>query len=182
MVIHHFLEGESGHFGAPLDESTSAAVLDMVAALHATPTSSIELGGLDDLAPGDVLDPDDATFGPILDRYDELRMWCDGQRRVITHGEPHAGNVMRVHGETYLIDWDTVALALPERDLWLLLDHGNTEALAGYEERTGHTPNPDALSLYRLRWAIEEPLGAVRDGDDASTQRLRQKARTAAGL
>lgn len=182
VVIHHFLEGECGDFGAPLDESTTAAVLDMIAPLHSTPTGSVELDGLIDLAPGDAIDPDDPRFGPVLDRYNELRRSCDGQQQVVTHGEPHAGNFMRVDGETYLIDWDTVAIALPERDLWLLVDHGKADALAGYEERTGHAPDPEALALYRLRWAIDDLMGAVRDGDDAATHRLLETARAAAGL
>ena len=182
LVIHDFLEGECGDFGAPLDESTSATVLDMVAALHATPTASVELGGLVEIAPRDALDLDDPAFGPILDRYDELRRSCDGQQQVVTHGEPHAGNIMRVDGDTYLIDWDTVALALPERDLWLLVDHGIADVLTGYEERTGHLPNPEALSLYRLQWTIEDLMGSIRDGDDAASQRLLEQASIAAGL
>src|SRR4029077_13351490 len=64
---------------------------------------------------------------------------------VITHGEPHPGNIIRVapnadadglaaaddaaagatggagpaSGAIMLIDWDTVGLAPPERDLWM---------------------------------------------------------------
>lgn len=182
LVVHHFVEGECGDFAAPFNEPESTAVLDMVAALHATPIRSVELGELIELEPGEALDLDDPTLGPILGRYDELRRSCDGRELVITHGEPHAGNVMRVDDEICLIDWDTVALALPERDLWLLVDHGNAEALAGYERRTGHTPDPEALSLYRLRWAIEELMGAVRDGDAAATRRTLDKARGAAEL
>jgi spectinomycin phosphotransferase len=39
---------------------------------------------------------------------------------VVTHGEPHPGNILRAAGGLYLIDWDTVGLALPERDLWMV--------------------------------------------------------------
>ncbi|MEI5033535.1 phosphotransferase [Streptomyces sp. S1A(2023)] len=38
---------------------------------------------------------------------------------VVTHGEPHPGNVLDPGGRTLLVDWYTVALAPPERDLWL---------------------------------------------------------------
>ena len=37
-------------------------------------------------------------------------------RMVITHGEPHAGNVMTTPGGLALVDWDTVLLAPPERE------------------------------------------------------------------
>ena len=99
---------------------------------------------------------------------------------MITHGEPHAGNVMRSGDVTYLIDWDTAAIALPERDLWLLVDHGNADALRLYESRTGHAVDHEALALYRLRWKVEELIGAVRDRDEAATQRALASARVAA--
>jgi len=47
-----------------------------------------------------------------------------------------------------LIDWDTVALAPAERDLWLLADQPH--ALANYTELTGVTPRRAGLGLYRL--------------------------------
>ena len=39
-------------------------------------------------------------------------------RMVITHGEPHAGNVIVTADGLVLVDWDTTLVALPERDLW----------------------------------------------------------------
>src|SRR6185503_14185813 len=39
---------------------------------------------------------------------------------VVTHGEPHAANIIRTDAGLALIDWDTVALAPRERDLWML--------------------------------------------------------------
>ena len=65
---------------------------------------------------------------------------------VVTHGEPHGGNFLHTGGGLRLADWDTVALASPERDLWLFEDDG-----AGnwgvYVERTGYAPSRDALRL-----------------------------------
>jgi spectinomycin phosphotransferase len=60
---------------------------------------------------------------------------------VVTHGEPHPGNLLNASGELYLVDWDTVALAPRERDLWLV------RGFAG-------EANPSALDLYRLRWKL----------------------------
>jgi spectinomycin phosphotransferase len=61
---------------------------------------------------------------------------------VVTHGEPHPGNLLfGERGELHLVDWDTVALAPPERDLWLV---------RGFDGDA----NPEALELYRLRWRL----------------------------
>jgi aminoglycoside phosphotransferase (APT) family kinase protein len=38
--------------------------------------------------------------------------------RVLTHGEPHGANVLLGEGGLSLVDWDTVGIAEPERDLW----------------------------------------------------------------
>jgi spectinomycin phosphotransferase len=77
---------------------------------------------------------------------------------------------MTAAGDTYLIDWDTAALALPERDLWLLHDHVNAAIVDLYAARTGRSVDSDALSFYRLRWRIEELIGAVQDGEPAALE------------
>jgi spectinomycin phosphotransferase len=51
-----------------------------------------------------------------------------------------------------LIDWDTVGLAPPERDLWRLSD----DALDHYAEMTGRVVDPSRIELYRLRWALDD--------------------------
>jgi spectinomycin phosphotransferase len=182
LVVHPFLEGACGKFGAPLAQAETSTVIDIVAALHETPTSTVDLHQLVDLKARESLDQDDLPMGLILERYDELCGDLSDRHLVITHGEPHAGNVMRSGDDTYLIDWDTAALALPERDLWLLYDHGNTDVLRLYEDRTGHTVDPAALAFYRLRFAVEELIGAVGDLDASSTRQAIDNARAAAGL
>ena len=66
-----------------------------------------------------------------LDEFDRLaeHVAAADADLVVTHGEPHGGNIMRVGRELLLIDWDTVALAPPERDLWML-DDGAAGGLA----------------------------------------------------
>jgi spectinomycin phosphotransferase len=81
---------------------------------------------------------------------------------VITHGEPHPGNILRAAGGLYLIDWDTVGLALPERDLWVVA--GDDARAAGrYAELTGRRVSSAALHLYRMRWSLDDISLAVRD-------------------
>ncbi|MGH7748052.1 MAG: phosphotransferase family protein, partial [Candidatus Dormibacteria bacterium] len=74
---------------------------------------------------------------------------------VITHGEPHPGNLIHGARGLILIDWDTVALARPERDVWML-DDGTDEGLAPYVEASGRTLDPDALAFHRLAWTLTD--------------------------
>jgi len=84
---------------------------------------------------------------------------------LLTHGEPHPGNVMRSEsGGWLMIDWDTAPAAPPERDLWDLTP-GDGPAL-----------RPGLVELYRLRWDLVEvagglarlrqPHGATADDDE----------------
>ena len=76
---------------------------------------------------------------------------------VVTHGEPHGGNVIRdPAGGLHLIDWDTAMLAPRERDLQMVLDDDVTgwdeyRAVAGPVEL-----DRDALDLYRRLWALAD--------------------------
>jgi spectinomycin phosphotransferase len=74
---------------------------------------------------------------------------------VVTHGEPHPGNLIRTQDGFALVDWDTVALDRPERDLWML-DDGTGSAWVTYRELTGRTVDLDAVSLYRIAWALAD--------------------------
>jgi spectinomycin phosphotransferase len=76
---------------------------------------------------------------------------------VVTHGEPHGGNMIRdPTGGLHLIDWDTALVAPRERDLQIVLD----EELTGWDEyRAAAGPvelDLDALGLYRRLWALAD--------------------------
>jgi len=90
-----------------------------------------------------------ARFDGLLDRVREA-----GGPYVITHGEPHPGNLLRTRAGLCLVDWDMTALARPERDLWWVISGG--QDAARYSWRTGWTVNQDALALYRLRWGLDD--------------------------
>jgi Phosphotransferase enzyme family len=98
----------------------------------------------------------------LLGRYDELAARARGQagRAVLTHGEPHPGNTMLTPAGWRLIDWDTVLIALPERDLWIL-EPGDGSILAAYAAATGVPAQPDLLELYRIRWDLADVAGGV---------------------
>jgi hypothetical protein len=93
----------------------------------------------------------------LITEYQSLgrRAAAQPERMVITHGEPHAGNVIATANGPVLIDWDTVLVAPPERDLWDLA--GDDPALLDhYAGVTGTEIDPLALSLYRLRFDLAE--------------------------
>ena len=93
-----------------------------------------------------------------LDRYAARLDEGNGDGRagaVVTHGEPHPGNLIRTGDGLSLVDWDTVAVARPERDLWMLVD-GDGDLDAAYRDLTGVTLDRDALAAYRLLWALSD--------------------------
>jgi spectinomycin phosphotransferase len=92
-----------------------------------------------------------------LARFDELAVRLDraGQPPVVTHGEPHPGNLIVTSTGLRLIDWDTVALAEPERDLWMLYDDGR-DVVDVYTEATGHDLDPSAIEFYALAWTMSD--------------------------
>jgi spectinomycin phosphotransferase len=108
-----------------------------------------------------------------LGRYDLLAGEVASREFVITHGEPHGGNLIRTEEGLALVDWDTVAIAPPERDLWIL-DDGTHEGLQAYSEATGHPIDRSALEFYRLAWLVTDVAAFSTElrqphADDANT-------------
>jgi len=104
-----------------------------------------------------------AKLGPALAGFDELaRAASRSGPSVITHGEPHSGNILRSAGRLYLIDWDTAGLALPERDLWALADTDSGVA-DRYAELTGRRVSTAVMRMYRMRWSLEEIALSLRE-------------------
>jgi spectinomycin phosphotransferase len=111
----------------------------------------------------------------MFTRYDGLvpEVTSTSDTWVVTHGEPHAGNVMTtVDGGLALIDWDTVALAPRERDLWMI-EPRDDEDWAAYG--VAQAAEPGAMELYRLGWELSEIGGYTAQfhaphGDDENTK------------
>ncbi len=106
----------------------------------------------------------------LLDRHEVLLGHVAEAPQVVTHGEPHAGNVLVSAGRSLLIDWDTVATAPPERDLWLAAGGWSgayDEALLqSYERISGRELDRDLLDLYRVDWLLSDVAslaGTLRD-------------------
>jgi spectinomycin phosphotransferase len=115
-----------------------------------------------------------------LDHLDHLAAELEGAgiEPVVTHGEPHPGNLIRADGGLRLIDWDTVALAAPERDLWMLAD-ATPEAVVSYERLTGRSADSTAIAFYRLAWTLTDIalLSVVFRSPHPQTRWIEQKWR-----
>ena len=181
IALFPFVDGQTGQFGR-YDTAERAAVVKMLAELHqATPvvasvagSTGLELPGrrqieaaLQELNQtwlgGPFSEPArEALAGQASDVAELMaladRLAADVARRggewVVTHGEPHAGNVMWTSESYVLVDWDTVALAPPERDLWMVVDDAGAEA--SYADATGHEVDQAAVDFFRLTWDLKD--------------------------
>ena len=96
-----------------------------------------------------------------LARYDTLAIDLTAKRDpwVVTHGEPEPRNTLRTaDGMTYLIDWDTIAYAPRERDLWNLGPDPDGSVRAAYVEGSGHDrpAHVGGLELFGLWWWLSD--------------------------
>ena len=178
ISVYPWLEGRSHPFAHQTDPARRDSTLDMLIALHtvdppaSTPHHTCpRVGARRDLEAflHEPTEPwNEGPFGEqartVFARHVDELMGRLAQfdraaqpaptRVVVTHGEPHGANVMTVGDADMLIDWDTVGLAAPERDLWLLgLDD---PATCRYTEATGHQPDVATLALYHERWLLDD--------------------------
>ncbi|MFD7811971.1 phosphotransferase enzyme family protein [Streptomyces sp. NPDC059785] len=174
------VDGEAGEFGDPLTGHDRGRVLDLLARLHTTPPPAAAPRAMLHLPARAELDSCLAALdrpwagGPHaepareltcayasvlrrrLDEFDRRAAALGARDRphVVTHGEPHSGNLLRRDGQVLLVDWDTVGTGLPERDLWhVVTGPDDCERYAG---TTGRRPDPEALAFFRLRWALDD--------------------------
>jgi len=187
VSVYQFLAGTSYPFGPYTDPRLRAAVVRMLPALHAAtpvvagtaPPHQPIVGYRGDLdaflrEPGrpwgagpfsrpaqEALSAHAAELAAVTAAFDRLaQRTAPGAGSVVTHGEPHPANVMSVPGDVVLVDWDTVGLAPPERDLWLVVEDGSEDA-GRYEAATGHRVDPTAMTMYRLRWYLDDVASTV---------------------
>jgi len=190
VSVFPMLDGEAGRFGAHRPQDRGP-VVELLVRLHkATSVVAAVAVRTDLVLPGRaglesaLHDLDRVwTGGPFAERvrrllaaradrvramladFDRLvaRVRDGGGPWVVTHGEPHPGNVMRTAHGLRLIDWDTVRIAPPERDLWLLATDDSDSVLADYAKATGRAVDPAGLALYRLWWELADIAVYVDD-------------------
>lgn len=184
LVIHPYVIGTAaGEDGAFTHDGDRQAVVDMLIQIHRAQAGEpavddLVVPHLDTLQAmiGHTSDP--WRSGPYAQRAQRLlrthagdlhvliaayhslarRVGSQPERMVITHGEPHAGNVIVTADELVLVDWDTTLAAPPERDLWDLAGD-DPSLLDYYVAATGTEIHDDALSLYRLWYDLAEVGG-----------------------
>ena len=176
VALFPFVEGRRGTWG-DADPAEAARVVSLLAELHGASVpvraAGLELPGRDRIESALTAKDTAWTGGPLaepareaiaanadnvaalLTRADRLAAAVDGGW-VVTHGEPHAGDVMRAGARRLLVDWDTVALAPPERDLWLVLDDADGELAAAYADAAGRRVDPTALEFFRRLWDLKD--------------------------
>ena len=190
LSVFPYVEGETGHWGEDLRPGRRDQILRLIATLHdATPSawslvrprrSEVYERAVLEAALRELDQPWDggpfaeparralaARAGDVtelLSEFDRLAAHVASRDAapVVTHGEPHGGNIMRVGGELVLIDWDTVALAPAERDLWML-DDRTAGSLAAYTDATGRTADTMALRYYRVAWRLADLASFTRE-------------------
>jgi spectinomycin phosphotransferase len=181
LALFDYIDGVPGRWGLPCRASERRALVAMLARLHAsTAAVRVQLRRgfevpdrdafehlLDDLghpwAGGPLSEPARRELArhvaePIegLADLDRFAVRLGGGGEVVTHGEPHPGNLIRTGAGPVLVDWNTVALARPERDLWMIVGPNSADFRETYRDRTGITLDPEALVAYRLVWVLTD--------------------------
>lgn len=104
-----------------------------------------------------------ADLARLLEACDRLASRLAGRpdRMVVTHGEPGPHNTVRTPAGPVLVDWDSVLLAAPERDLWDLAQHDRS-VLPAYSAASGIATDEHALAFYRMWYDLFEIAGYLR--------------------
>lgn len=97
-------------------------------------------------------------------RHDRLVRAAGPQegRLVLTHGEPHPGNLLHTPQGLKLIGWDTALFAPPERDLWLVDVRTGGQASTAYMAESGRALRPELLARYELAWALADVVNFLK--------------------
>jgi spectinomycin phosphotransferase len=185
VAVFPFAGGAPGSWNEVVDEGERRRILELVARLHAASHDSVRSVALPPRRPfsaQSVLEQamceldEPWSGGPFSEQARRrigrdaalVRSWIDelehrstaldrssGSATVVTHGEPHPGNILRDGDVRLVVDWDTVALGPPERDLWML-DDGSPEPFAAYGELTGYPIDSAAVATYRMAWQLDD--------------------------
>lgn len=176
MAVFPWIDGRTYPYDDfPSDDERDRA-LEMVAALHSQTGTVAGVAPREDFALRHraeleaALDDLDSVwdFGPYsepcrrilataprhirdsLAAYDDFARGAVGAEFVITHGEPHAANIIDTDAGFVLVDWDTAKLAPRERDVARIVgDASDADAYGG-------DVDADRLLMYHLWWNLAE--------------------------
>jgi len=182
-ALYPFVDGHIHDFGDTFPEAERDQVLRLIGALHASPAVLWGTAHVEDFALpqrheiAHALDELSAPWetGPygqrarswfavranriehMLSEHDLLAEQARQRpdRMVLTHGEPHPGNLIETTNGWLLVDWDTALVAPPERDLWHLRG-SDTSTFDAYTSVVDHDVLPAMLDLYRLAWELDD--------------------------
>lgn len=183
VAVYPYVDGRPHAFSDELEASDRRSILRLLVALHATPDALRGNARVDDFRIPmcaelvQALDRPESRWdaGPygeparllltsrarnverLLGHHESLATHARGrpERMVLTHGEPHPGNLIETDGGWRLVDWDTALVAPPERDLWIV-EPGDGSITSAYEAATGRAVLPSVLELYRLTWQLAD--------------------------
>lgn len=178
VTVFPMIDGVPGEFG-PHRASDISEISRMLTLLHdATPRvthlarrTSLQLPGRAELTQTMAETDRPWTNGPhaeparrllarhtrLIERWlTELDQLADAVRSsdldwVVTHGEPHPGNVLRTAAGLRLIDWTTVRIAPRERDLWMLAHMVDADPVD-----LDIPVNAEAVAFYRKLWVLAD--------------------------
>ena len=195
VSVRDYLPGESGQFGVFARPEIRFLVLRALGEMHALPVPDLLPRWQPETYAGirSALTEKDSSWaqaGPyaeaarqlvltnatsLTSRLEDFDARCvdllSHRHDVISHGEPHAANVLvlesghasRGFGSPIaLLDWDTVRAAPRERDLAVALpaaDSGELPQATGiYLEASGdiHDLDHDVIALFREEWALND--------------------------
>jgi spectinomycin phosphotransferase len=142
ISVYPYLAGQAGKWGDTYTSGERAELAHLLTVLHQqtipVPETPLDLPGPDALTHLPAADAEQANI--LLSACEDLAGHVRALPKVLTHGEPHPGNVMWVDGRLMLLDWDTVGFAPAERDTWLI--------------RSGPETEPERF--FRLRWQLTD--------------------------
>jgi hypothetical protein len=175
VSVWPLIEGRSTHDGTHASQDDASAVVAALGVLHDLPVLTFDsstprfetfrVPGLDRLLslldvawPTPVVGPLAAAAEDLLHRHakdiralarlhEDLVIQAPSSAEwVLTHGEPHAANVVFTSAGPVLIDWDTTMVAPKERDLWMIAADGFSVG----------DVSPELIRLYRAQWDLSE--------------------------
>ena len=187
VALFPFLAGQPGDWDEPLPAPERGELIAMLAALHRVDPAAVRLprvgSGLSwrgdlETALGELARPwtggpyaeparellADAA-GPVRRQLDTLDRWAAGLAGtdvVITHGEPHPGNVIRAPGglAAHRLGHGRPG---PARARPVVVATESGDEVRRYTELTGRPVDTAVLEFYRLRWALDDLSCFVRD-------------------